>query len=762
MAAGVLVNTTLSNLIGGVTQQYQEGRFDSQVTNMLNCIPSITRGVLRRNPLTSVADILAGLPISIADAFVYTYDRGTTDEQYIVVVPGDGSMFVYNVNTGVRESDPITGHAYLTCTGRAKEVFKSLTIGDHTFIVNSEVEPAYSTKTAPTLGYADKAFYWIKKTTSVVYKQYQDSTDVGTLSRGYTYQLNSYPVQGETDSRPGAVDPELGTSEKIAANIAANASGATTSYGSVAYTITAAESTEWNWTDTFGDAASLGVHQTIDDAKKLPVNLPSALDGFIVRVAGGTSAEYDDYFLQYSLSSKRWIEVAGPGEFVELDSSTMPHVLYRLGGDTWEFNTYQGVDISTSPATTDGVSQWGERESGGSDSTLDPSFIGNRIVNLFFFKNRLGFITNDSVVLSRTSDYGNFFIQTVQDTLDDDPLDLAVASTDVTVLRHAVPTTGQLLLFSDDTQFSLTSLEGPLTPTTADITALSHYTYSNKAQAKSIGNKVYFSNQAGNYSQLFSYRITDQGSKLTEASPMTLHLPTYISNTISNIIGHDVLGYTFIEDEGNPKDLIVLSSVTKASEDLQNAFHKWTFTKDIVHTAIINNDLYIIFDDSNLVKMSLEVPGSINDKDYLDNYSTTNNVEEYDSHVEFSEFFVRDAAGKGTVRGRYQLRTLQYTIAEDSSYKTTIESIGTNLFNEDTMYGTTWEDTDAWEDTMLWVEVNPAYERVYKNDDKVTIMANSKLVKVVFGVNEDATSKGFELSTVNIEGFFHQRSSRTK
>ena len=46
-----LVNNTLSSLSGGVTQQYQEGRFDSQVSSMDNCIPSITRGVIRRNPV---------------------------------------------------------------------------------------------------------------------------------------------------------------------------------------------------------------------------------------------------------------------------------------------------------------------------------------------------------------------------------------------------------------------------------------------------------------------------------------------------------------------------------------------------------------------------------------------------------------------------------------------------------------------------------------------------------------------------------------
>ena len=95
----------------GVTQQYQEGRFDSQVSEMVNCAPSITRGVLRRNPLEKIA-VLSGLPADLTNFFVYSYDRGTGDEQYIVIIPGDGSIHVYNANDG-SFLYTTTGNSYL-------------------------------------------------------------------------------------------------------------------------------------------------------------------------------------------------------------------------------------------------------------------------------------------------------------------------------------------------------------------------------------------------------------------------------------------------------------------------------------------------------------------------------------------------------------------------------------------------------------------------------------------------------------------------
>jgi len=763
MAATNLINTTLSNLAGGVSEQYQEGRFDSQVSAMENCMPSITRGVLRRNPLEDVDTLVSpvtALPSDLSDCYIYSYDRGTGTEQYLVIIPGDGYIHTFNANDGSHLYTNAVLNPYLQVgVGNiAKKSFKAITIGDHTFIVNNTITTSFTTDVASSSGYSDMAFYWIKKTISVVTKQYQSSTDVGSLMRGYTYTLNSLEVTGAEDTRPGQTLIDLNTSNLIAAEFADNPTDSLvdTSDGPIAYKLSYTGS-DWKWNDSFGDEASIGVWKTVKDSSELPVNLPSDLDDFIVKVSGGTSAEFDDYYLQYNYTNKSWKEVPAPGSLTTLDEDTMPHVLYRLSGG-FEFNTYQGV--ITDGSALDGVSSWGTRESGGDEALEDPSFIGKTINNIFFHKNRLGFITSDTIILSKTGDYGGFFIQTLQESLDDDPIDLAVASTDVTILRHAVPTAGQLILFADDTQFSLESLEGPLTPNSADITPLSNYTYGANADAVSIGNRVFFSNQVGGHSQIYSYKVTDRGSQVTEATPMTLHLPTYIDKSISKVIGHDVLGYTFMEEEDKATELIVLTSVIRGNEELQNAFHKWTFIKDIVSTQIINNDLYIVFSDGDLTKMSLEVPSDSNSVNYMDTYNSVDGEQEYESYIVFSEFFIRDDKGKGTVRGRYQIRTLQYTITEDSKYVTTISNTNHSILDDETMMGPTWTDTDVWDDTKIWVDIDPLYTREYVDDSLVTVMSNSKNTEITFKSSELEPSKGFELATANIEGFMHQRSRR--
>jgi len=762
-----LINNTLSSLSAGVTQQYQEGRFDSQVSEMVNCIPSITRGILRRNPLNSVAN-LSELPTDLSGAFVYTYDRGTGNEQYMVIIPGNGYIYVYNVDGTHLHTSTYNTYLVAALGYTAKNTFKTITIADHTFILNTKTTTSFTTATSSTAGYSNMAFYWIKKTASVVTKEKsQDSffnTNAGYRTLGYTYNLNDKEVKGYAETRPGYTEAHLDTSELIASEFRKYSSTSKAPYSkdSVCYTLNFT-GTSWDWTDSFGDEASLGVWKTLDSSDKLPYSLPEALDGFIVKISGGTSQEFDDYYLQYSFLDKAWTEIASPGSLTTLDSTTMPHVLYRMADGGFCFDTYKEVldgDNSTTGPT--GVSMWGQREAGGDDTIDDPSFIGKSINSIFFHRNRMGLITDDSIVLSRTSDYGHFFIQTLQAVLDDDPIDLAVASQDVTILRHAVPTAGTLILFSDDTQFALTSsADGPLTPSSATIIALSNYTYGSKADAVAIGNRILFSNQAGGYSQIYSYSIRDIINQYTEASPMTIHLPSYIDKSVSRIIGHDVLGYTFIEEEDNPTELVILTNVTRGKEELQNAFHKWKFSDNILSTHIINNDLYILFTTGDLTRMSLEVPGKITDVEYIDTYTSRGTVG-YTSYINFSEFFYRDKEGKGTVRGRYQLRTFKYTIDENSKYVTSIVSTDQFvLLNEDDYLYKIWYDTETWEDTLVWLDTDLAYTREYINDDKVTLMANSKKVEIVFSSSKEEPTKGFELSTVNIEALFTQRSTRT-
>ncbi|MFN9904162.1 MAG: hypothetical protein ACK55Z_36360, partial [bacterium] len=95
------------------------------------------------------------------------------------------------------------------------------------------------------------------------------------------------------------------------------------------------------------------------------------------------------------------------------------------------------------------------RTCGDTITASDPSFIGSKIQDVFFYRNRLGFLSNENVIFSKVSEFFTFYPETVTTSLDDDAVDVAVSHNRVSNLKYAVSLNEELLLFADQTQFLL-------------------------------------------------------------------------------------------------------------------------------------------------------------------------------------------------------------------------------------------------------------------------------------------------------------------
>jgi len=175
--------------------------------------------------------------------------------------------------------------------------------------------------------------------------------------------------------------------------------------------------------------------------------------------------------------------------------------------------------------------KYGERTVGDLDSVPDPSFIGNNINNIFFFRNRLGFLTDDNVVLSRVSEFFNFFPETVISVIDSDPIDVAASHTKVAILKHAVTMGEDLILFSEQTQFILTSSSDTLTPKTANVVVSTEFESSDDVAPVSAGNSIYFATKRGSFAGVREY-ISQEDIKLRDAANITIHVPRLIPRNI--------------------------------------------------------------------------------------------------------------------------------------------------------------------------------------------------------------------------------------
>lgn len=141
-----LISTNIPNLIGGVSQQPPAIRATNEAEVIENGLPSAVEGLLKRAPSEHLAFITdasgAGLVADNAEPpFVHLIERDET-ERFILTVLKDGTPAVYNL-AGQRQTLTVASGASLGTALHYQR--KALTIGDLTFLLNTNVTAAAST-----------------------------------------------------------------------------------------------------------------------------------------------------------------------------------------------------------------------------------------------------------------------------------------------------------------------------------------------------------------------------------------------------------------------------------------------------------------------------------------------------------------------------------------------------------------------------------------------------------------------------------------
>ena len=210
----------------------------------------------------------------------------------------------------------------------------------------------------------------------------------------------------------------------------------------------------------------------------------------------------------------------------------------KIDDNTFSVDSIPPLDSSGNAGSTDtfdvkfglakySLPKWGERTVGDEESAPNPSFIDSKINNVFFFRNRLGFLADDNVILSRVSEFFNFFPETVLSVIDSDPIDVAASHTKVAILKNAVTMGEQLILFSDQTQFVLSSSADNMTPKTANVLVATEFESSDAAQPVGSGSSIYFLTKKGTFAGIREY-ITQSDVTVKDATNTTIHVPRLI------------------------------------------------------------------------------------------------------------------------------------------------------------------------------------------------------------------------------------------
>lgn len=327
--------------------------------------------------------------------------------------------------------------------------------------------------------------------------------------------------------------------------------------------------------DGYNNQAAFGILKFVQKFSNLPVNAP---DGFTVKITGEEGSSTDDYYVSYVAEDQVWRECARPSMKNHIDNTTMPHVLVREADGTFTFK----------------CADWSVRDVGDEDSNPEPSFIGGTINDVFYHRNRLGFLSGENIILTRSADFFNFWMTSATKVQDTDPIDLAVSDNTISTLYNAVTFDTDLILFSQEAQFML-SADGVLTPTSANLSpAVTHYEASLKAKPVNAGRNVYFVAERAKYTTVREFFTAADNTDAKDVQDITSHVPNYIPNGVYKIIPSTVENVMLYLTEGDEASIYVYKYLFIDSQRVQAAWSKWDMQGVVYGGQFIDNYLYLI------------------------------------------------------------------------------------------------------------------------------------------------------------------------
>lgn len=437
-----------------------------------------------------------------------------------------------------------------------------LTLNDYTFVLNKK--KVVQMKAATSAALPHQAFVVINV---VAYNaKYQ------VILGGTTY---SYTTVANTTA--GILDAEVIVAGLVTAingggiyTATASGPGIYITRGS-AFTVETRGSTEDDGLYAFQDQ--------ISNVSRLP---SQCKNGYKVKVTNTNDVDIDDMWVQFKTTNAAnygpgiWEETTAPGITYELDELTMPHQLVRQSNGSFKYE----------PVT------WEDRTVGDNETNPLPSFVGSTIKNLFFYRNRLGFLSNEAVTLSKAGDYFNFFVTSAQTVTSDDPIDLTASSVRPVFLNYVTPTSVGLVLFGQNEQFLLTTDSDILSPTTAKINTLSNYECDPDVEAVGVGTTLAFLSKTPLYSRIYElYDINN--SSPPDMYDATRVVPELIPSTVNSLIASPVQSLMTAATIGS--DTVYQYKFLQQGEKRPlESWYKWKLTGNILDQFFDNSIYYAV------------------------------------------------------------------------------------------------------------------------------------------------------------------------
>ena len=373
-----VISRAIPTLLRGISQSSDSLKQPDHADIQDNADSNPVLGLTKRSGFQYVTSLSSS---TLGNVHIQTINRDAS-ERYVAVF-SNGNVKVFDIDGTEKTVNKPDGTTYLN-TSTPRSVIKTVTIADYTFVVNTSITTAMDSTLSS--GNITQAVVFINQATSKT-----------------TYSVT---VDGNTVTDDTTGDDPLST-DTVATNLKTSLDSALTGFtiarnGPVLH-IKKNDGSNFSidGSDTQGDTKMTIIKDTVQRFTDLPTVAPN---GYVVEVKGDEDTNFDNYYVKFvtnnggTFEEGQWEETIEAGIKFKFDYATMPHILVRQADGNFRFAKVDG-DTYTISSVDYTLPKWGERTVGDIISAPDPSFIGSKINNVFFFRNRLGFLAGDNVIL---------------------------------------------------------------------------------------------------------------------------------------------------------------------------------------------------------------------------------------------------------------------------------------------------------------------------------------------------------------------------
>ena len=350
------------------------------------------------------------------------------------------------------------------------------------------------------------------------------------------------------------------------------------------------------------------IGQRAQDITRLPA---MNKQGYVAQISNAADLDTDDYYVKFEANNG----TSGAGSYEEtvrphnfdgsgndpmlkgFDPATMPHALINNRNGTFSFVK---LDEATANAANND-NYWKDRDVGDDSSNPYPTFTGEKIQEMFFHRNRLGFVSGENIILSQPGSYFNFFIVSAISFSDDNPIDITVSEVKPAFINHVLPIQKGLMMFSDNGQFLLFTESDIFSPKTARLKKVASYECDSSIQPVDLGTSILFTSNVAAYARAFEATIIDDDTP-PQIIEQTRVVPEFLPKDITKSANSTAIGIVSYSKKGDTA-VYHYKYYNAGNKREQSAWYSWTLTGTAQHTLYTGGSFFAVTLHDNTYKL---------------------------------------------------------------------------------------------------------------------------------------------------------------